>query len=285
MGALPARKTLASSRPPTAAEINYNFLALWNLLTGNVDAVNAPSLLSKVTGGDIQAAIRVINNGIVIGSALSPAGVAGKMLIDHPSALIELSSQDTNTQIGILLSRIAGMTNWGLVYDTTTEILSLTPAGIGPTFSLNAPVVHVGTGQVKRTETHYIGAIAEGADATRIIRIPNDAKRTGGEFKIRLIVNPDAADAIRDSHYHFNYRKTGDAYATGWAVPFTQFNAAANFLHVSDWMLLAGAPAAGDQFILLTIHNGPGGAVVNFTDATVELQYKIDREGYTTDAI
>ncbi len=284
MGALPARKTFASSRPPTAAEVNYNFLALWNLLTGNIDAVNAPGLLSKATGGDIQAALRIINNGLVIGSAFSPPGVAGKFLIDHPAGLIELATQGAAGTGELRFSQTAGTAIWRLVWDSTSNQIQLIPSGIGTDFAVSAPIVLGGTGQVNKTETHYIGAIAAGFDATRIIRIPNDAKRVGSEFKIRLIVNPDGPEAALPSHYHFNYRKTGEAYATGGAVNFTAFLAAANFLHVSEWQLLAGDPAAGDQFILLTIHNGSV-AAVNFGDATVELQYKVYRAGLNGDAV
>lgn len=281
MGLPPAQKLFASARPPTASELNYNFYALWNLLNGYIDAANAPTLLSKVTGGDIQAALRIINNGLVIGAATSPAAVAGKFLLDHPAGIIELATQGGVGTAALRFSQTAGTSVWQFVYDTASGILLLEKGPAGTTFGISAPIVLVPGGQVKNVMSVYIGTVGFGANATRIVHLPNDAMRAGGEVKIRVCVVPDGVDLNADLDYHYQWINSGEVLGVGAAVAWADFVSAAGVVYVSEWLTLAVDPAAADQFLALQFDNANG--AVNYNHVTIELQYVVDRIGLPGD--
>ena len=282
MGLPPTQKLFVSARPPTASELNYNFYALWNLLNGYIDAANAPTLLSKLTGGDIQAALRIINKGLVIGAATSPDAVAGKFLLDHPAGIIELATQGGAGTVSLRFSQTAGTTVWSLVYDTAAGSLALMRTAAGGNYGIGAPIVLVDAGIVKRTESIYIGTVGFGLTATRIFRIPNDAMRTGGEFKIRVCVVPDTADLNADLDYHYQWINSGEVLGVGGAIPWADFVAAVGKVYISEWLEIAVDPAATDQHLAIQFDNANGAG--NYNHVTIELQYKIDRHGHTADA-
>lgn len=288
MPLLPSMKSFASTRPPTSAELNYDFTALWNLINGHVDATNAPTLLSKAAGGDIQAALRIIGQGIVIGHADSPAGVAGKLLIDHASAIIELAARAGATDVGYYWSKTAASPSWGLVLSAASGLLTLAPmagAIAGTDFSVDAPIIHGAAGQVKKTESHYLGTVNDAASHDIFIRIPNDAKRTGGEFKLRASLVPSGVDAAADVDFRFDFVKDGDTINMGamTLLSWNDISAAANVMRVTNWLALTSLPAAGDQYLAVRFENNCGTAV-NYGHVTLEMQYKVDRLGLNADA-
>ncbi len=285
MGLPPTQKLFASARPPTASELNYNFYALWNVLNGYIDAANAPTLLSKLTGGDIQAALRIINNGIVIGAATSPAGAAGRFLLDDPAGIFELATQGGAGAVQLKFSQTAGTLVWQIAFDTTSNQLQIYPSLVGTDFVVGAPLRLGGTGQVNKTVTIPVGTgIIAGANGEAVIQIPNDAKRAGGLFKLRAFVNPVGAGAAAALHYHYNWRKSSDAWGFGAATDWAPFTPAATTIYVTEWSPLAVAPAvpaAGDQFLVIQFNNA---TAVTLNNVTLELQYKIDRHGLNADA-
>ena len=277
MGALPSRKILSASRPPTAAEINLNFTALWNLLTNGIDSTNAPTLLSKVNGGDISAILRVLGHGLVIGdNAAAPAGAAGKIIISNAAARLVMACGVSGSAVWNIDDDY-GTTRWAIGKGADGHFY-LTPIIANGHIVASAPIYFSGAGEVYKTEEKFIGAVNLGGVYTKdyLFSIPNDLKRVSGVVKVRCIL---LADGIRpDSQVVFKYQwgKSGDAISMSGVQAWANFASTVG-VYVSEWKTIT-QPIATDQFLAMEFAN-PNTVTVNYSSFAVELQYLTDRNG------
>lgn len=269
---LPARKVMNCSIPPSCGDVNLNFANLWNVCGTKIDATNAPTLFSKIAGGDITGAsgMRCLGCGVVLGrNSTSPISAAGTLILDHDAARLEIASGTGN--IGrIDFSTTPAAYQWTL-QRTAANYFDINGPAAGY-IVLHNPVAFSDEAQVVLTSFRVeIGAVATGATAPKkIAPIPYAAKKVGGTWKMRAIILTVGGDATSDWSGSYDFFKSTDAVAAT-AVTGTQWDGNVAQFYVSEWKTMT-APVATDKAVAIEFTNGAG---VNYTAVTVEIEHNM----------
>lgn len=269
---LPARKVMNCATPPVCGDINLNFANLWNVCGTKIDATNAPTLFSRVAGGDVTGSggLRCLGCGVVIGrNSTSPISAAGTLILDHDAARIEIATGVGN--VGrIDFSTTPTAYQW-TIKRTAANHLDFDGPGAGY-FTIHNVIAFLDEAQLPFTSFKVeIGAVAAGVTAVKkISMIPYAAKKAGGTWKMRAIILTVGGDATSDWSGSYDFFKSTDA-AAATAVTGTQWEGTAAQFYISEWKTMT-APVTADKAIAIEFTNG---AAVNYTAVTIEIEHQM----------